>query len=262
MNSHEIDYQIHGDDMQIVAVELDPNETVIAEAGSMNWMDSGIHFEAKMGDGTNADKGIFGKMMGVGKRLITGESLFLTHFTNTGEGKKEVAFAAPYPGSIVPMNLSDYNGEILCQKDAFLCAAMGTNVSIAFTKKIGAGFFGGEGFILQKLKGNGMAFLHAGGTVVKKELNNETLLIDTGCIVAFSSGLEYNIEKAGNLKSMLFGGEGLFLATVKGTGTVYLQSLPFSRMADRILQHAPSAGGKSKGEGSVLGGLGRLIDGD
>ena len=262
MDSHVIDYKIHGDDMQVVSIELDPNETVIAEAGSMNWMDSGISFEAKMGDGTEPDSGIMGKLFSVGKRVLTGESIFLTHFTNIESGKKEVAFAAPYPGSIIALDLKDVNGEILCQKDAFLCAAMGTNVSIAFNKRIGAGFFGGEGFILQKLKGNGLAFLHAGGTVVKKELNNQTLLIDTGCIVAFSTGLDYSIERAGNLKSMIFGGEGLFLATVKGTGTVYLQSLPFSRMADRILQNAPKHGGKSKGEGSILGGLGRMIDGD
>tara|TARA_B100000579_G_scaffold428446_1_gene438603 strand:+ start:23 stop:820 length:798 start_codon:yes stop_codon:yes gene_type:complete len=262
MDSHVIDYKIHGDDMQVVSIELDPNETVIAEAGSMNWMDRGISFEAKMGDGTEPDSGIMGKLFSVGKRVLTGESIFLTHFTNIESGKKEVAFAAPYPGSIIAVNLKDLNGEILCQKDAFLCAAMGTNVSIAFNKRIGAGFFGGEGFILQKLTGNGLAFLHAGGTVVKKELNNQTLLIDTGCIVAFTSGLDYSIERAGNLKSMIFGGEGLFLATVKGTGTVYLQSLPFSRMADRILQNAPKNGGKSKGEGSILGGLGRMIDGD
>ena len=262
MDSHVIDYKIHGDDMQVVAIELDPNETVIAEAGSMNWMDSGISFEAKMGDGTEPDSGIMGKLFSVGKRVLTGESIFLTHFTNIESGKKEVAFAAPYPGSIIAVDLKDVNGEILCQKDAFLCAAMGTNVSIAFNKRIGAGFFGGEGFILQKLTGNGLAFLHAGGTVVKKELNNQTLLIDTGCIVAFSTGLDYSIERAGNLKSRIFGGEGLFLATVKGTGTVYLQSLPFSRMADRILQNAPKVGGKSKGEGSILGGLGRMIDGD
>ena len=262
MDSHVIDYKIHGDDMQVVSIELDPNETVIAEAGSMNWMDSGISFEAKMGDGTEPDSGVMGKLFSVGKRVLTGESIFLTHFTNIESGKKEVAFAAPYPGSIIAVDLKDVNGEILCQKDAFLCAAMGTNVAIAFNKRIGAGFFGGEGFILQKLSGNGLAFLHAGGTVVKKELNNQTLLIDTGCIVAFSTGLDYSIERAGNLKSMIFGGEGLFLATIKGTGTVYLQSLPFSRMADRILQNAPKKGGKSKGEGSILGGLGRMIDGD
>ena len=262
MNSHEIDYKIYGDDMQIVSIELDPQETVIAEAGSMNWMDTEIKFEAKMGDGSQPDKGIFGKLLDVGKRVLTGESIFLTHFTNEGQGKKEVSFAAPYPGSIIPLDLTSVNGEILCQKDAFLCAAKGTEVSIAFNKRLGAGFFGGEGFILQKLKGDGMAFLHAGGTIVEKELNNASLLIDTGCIVAFTQGLEYDIQRAGNLKSMFFGGEGLFLAKIQGTGKVYLQSLPFSRLADRIIQHAPKVGGTSKGEGSILGELGRFIDGD
>ena len=262
MNSHEIDYKIYGDDMQIVSIELDPQETVIAEAGSMNWMDTEIKFEAKMGDGSQPDKGIFGKLLDVGKRVLTGESIFLTHFTNEGQGKKEVSFAAPYPGSIISLDLTSVNGEILCQKDAFLCAAKGTEVSIAFNKRLGAGFFGGEGFILQKLKGDGMAFLHAGGTIVEKELNNASLLIDTGCIVAFTQGLEYDIQRAGNLKSMFFGGEGLFLAKIQGTGKVYLQSLPFSRLADRIIQHAPKVGGTSKGEGSILGELGRFIDGD
>ncbi len=262
MNSHEIDYTITGDDMQVVSIQLDPQETVIAEAGAMNWMDRGITFEAKMGDGSNPDKSVFGKLLDVGKRALTGESIFMTHFTNTVAGKKEVAFAAPYPGKIIPVDLSTVGGEIICQKDAFLCAAKGTEVTIAFTKRLGAGFFGGEGFILQKLRGDGLAFLHAGGTIVKKELNNESLLIDTGCIVAFDQGLEYSIERAGNLKSMFFGGEGLFLATLQGTGTVYLQSLPFSRLADRVIQHAPKMGGSSKGEGSILGGIGRLIDGD
>jgi len=262
MRSHEIEYQIHGDDMQVVSVILDPQETVIAEAGAMNWMDRDIQFEAKMGDGSQPNQGMFSKLASVGKRLLTGESLFLTHFTNNGFGKKEVSFAAPYPGKILPLNLKEIGGEIICQKDSFLCAAKGTEVSIAFTKRFGAGFFGGEGFILQRLRGDGMAFLHAGGTIVKKTLNNESLLIDTGCIVGFSPGLDYSIERAGNLKSMFFGGEGLFLATVQGTGTVYLQSLPFSRLADRIIQHAPKMGGSSKGEGSILGGLGRMIDGD
>ena len=228
----------------------------------MNWMDTEIKFEAKMGDGSQPDKGIFGKLLDVGKRVLTGESIFLTHFTNEGQGKKEVSFAAPYPGSIIPLDLTSVNGEILCQKDAFLCAAKGTEVSIAFNKRLGAGFFGGEGFILQKLKGDGMAFLHAGGTIVEKELNNASLLIDTGCIVAFTQGLEYDIQRAANLKSMFFGGEGLFLAKIQGTGKVYLQSLPFSRLADRIIQHAPKMGGTSKGEGSILGELGRFIDGD
>ena len=262
MNSHKIDYKIYGDDMQIVSIELDPQETVIAEAGSMNWMDTDIKFEAKMGDGSQPDKGIFGKLLDVGKRVLTGESIFLTHFTNEGHGKKEVSFASPYPGSIIPLDLTTVNGEILCQKDTFLCAAKGTEVSIAFNKRLGSGFFGGEGFILQKLKGDGLAFLHAGGTIVERELNNEALLIDTGCIVAFTQGLDYDIQRAGNLKSMFFGGEGLFLAKIQGTGKVYLQSLPFSRLADRIIQHAPKIGGTSKGEGSILGELGRFIDGD
>ncbi len=262
MQSHEINYTIQGDDLQMVTIALDPQETVVAEAGTMNWMHPDISFEAKTGDGSEPDKGFFGKILDVGKRALTGESLFLTHFTNHGYNRNEVAFAAPYPGSIVPIDLKQVHGEILCQKDAFLCAAKGTKVSIAFTKRFGAGLFGGEGFILQKLSGDGLAFLHAGGTVIEKELNNESIMVDTGCIVGFSSSIEYTIEKAGNLKSMLFGGEGLFLAKLSGTGKIYLQSLPFSRLADRIIKHAPKMGGKSKGEGSVLGGIGRMIDGD
>jgi len=261
MKCHKVDYKIIGDDIQIVEVELDPGETVIAEAGAMNYMDDGITFEAKMGDGSKPDGGFFGKLMDAGKRAITGESIFLTHFTNSGSGKKSVAFAAPYPGKIIPIDMTKVNGELLCQKDAFLCAALGTEVGIAFTKRLGAGFFGGEGFILQRLNGDGMAFVHAGGTVIKKKLNNDIIRVDTGCIVAFTSGINYDIERAGSLKSMFFGGEGLFLATLSGTGVVLLQSLPFSRMADRILQHAPSAGGSRKGEGSVLGGIGDLIGG-
>jgi len=262
MKSHEIEYKIYGDDMQVVAIELDPQETVIAEAGAMNWLDPAIAFESKMGDGSKPDTGFFGKLLEVGKRALTGESLFLTHFTNRGEGKKEVSFAAPFPGKIIPVDLKDFPNGLLCQKDSFLCAAKGTSVSIAFTKRLGTGFFGGEGFILQKLQGDGLAFMHAGGTVVKKELNNSSIYIDTGCIVAFTDTLEYTIERAGNLKSMFFGGEGMFLAKLTGTGTVYLQSLPFSRLADRILMNAPKAGGSSKGEGSLLGGLGRVLDGD
>lgn len=262
MQCHEVDFEIIGNDMQVVEVELDPGETVIAEAGAMNWMEDGISFEAKMGDGSDSGGGFLGKLMNAGKRMITGESLFMTHFTNNASTKKKVAFAAPYPGKIIPINLGETGGELLCQKDSFLCSALGTKISIAFTKKLGAGFFGGEGFILQKLNGDGMVFVHAGGTVVKKTLNNETLRIDTGCIVAFSPELDYDIEKAGNLKSMFFSGEGLFLATLKGTGVVYLQSLPFSRMADRIVQSAPSAGGSRKGEGSVLGAIGGMLDGD
>ena len=262
MQSHEVDYEIFGNDMQVVEVELDPSEAVIAEAGAMNWMEEDITFEAKMGDGSNTDEGFMGKLFSAGKRAITGESLFMTHFTNEGRDKRRVAFAAPYPGSIIPIDLSQIDNELICQKDAFLCAALGTELSIAFNRKLGAGFFGGEGFILQRLRGDGMAFVHAGGAVIKKELHGETLRVDTGCLVAFSPGIDYDIEMTKGLKSMFFGGEGLFLATLQGTGTLYLQSLPFSRLADRILEHAPAAGGSSKGEGSVLGGLGDMLDGD
>jgi len=262
MRSHEVDYEIIGDDIQIVEIELDPGETVIAEAGAMNYMEDGIAFEAKMGDGSQPESCCFGKLMSAGQRALTGESIFLTHFTNQGAGKRRVAFAAPYPGKIIPINLTKVNGELMCQKDAFLCAAMGTEIGIAFNKRLGTGFFGGEGFIMQRLTGDGRAFVHAGGTVIKKKLNNETLRVDTGCLVAFTNGIDYDIQRAGSLKSMFFGGEGLFLATLRGTGVVLLQSLPFSRMADRILQHAPRAGGTQKGEGSVLGGIGRLLDGN
>ena len=264
MRSHDVDYEIHGNEMQIVEVELDPGETVIAEAGGMNYMEDGIVFETKMGDGSAASgSGFMSLLKNVGKRVLTGESIFMTHFTNrAASGKKRVAFAAPYPGKIIPMKLSDYGGEILCEKDAFLCAAYGTAVGIAFQKRFGAGLFGGEGFILQRLSGDGMAFIHAGGTIIKRELRGETLRVDTGCLVAFTSGIHYSIERAGNLKSMVFGGEGLFLTTLTGHGTVWLQSLPFSRLADRILANAPSAGGASTGEGSLLGGIGRLLDGN
>jgi uncharacterized protein (TIGR00266 family) len=261
MQSHEVDYQIFGDDMQLVEVELDPQETVVAEAGAMSYMEEDIDFTARMGDGSGDASGLIGKLVGAGKRVLTGESIFMTHFTNQGMQKRRVAFAAPYPGHIIPVNLSETGGRILCQKEAFLCAAMGTRVSIAFNRKLGAGFFGGEGFILQKLEGDGLAFIHAGGSVIRKDLAGETLRVDTGCLVAFSDSIEYDIQRAGNLKSMLFGGEGLFLATLRGHGTVYLQSLPFSRLADRILANAPSAGGNQKGEGSSLGSLYRMIDG-
>lgn len=262
MQCDEVDYEIFGNDMQIVEVELDPDETVVAEAGAMNYMNQDISFEAKMGDGSNPNEGMMGKLLGAGKRVLTGESIFMTHFTNNGSDKRRVAFAAPYPGQIVPVNMQEHGGTLLCQKDAFLCAAMGTKVSIALTKKLGAGFFGGEGFILQKLEGDGMAFVHAGGTIITKDLQDETLLVDTGCLVAFTTGIDYSIERAGGLKSMFFGGEGMFLTTLRGTGRVYLQSLPFSRMSDRILAHAPSAGGSRKGEGSILGTIGGLLDGD
>ena len=257
MKCHEVDYEIFGDDMQIIEVELDPSETVIAEAGVMNYMEEGIGFETKMGDGSKPVKGVLDSLMHVGKRVLTGESIFMTHFSNIGQGKKRVAFAAPYPGRIVALDMASLGEELYCQKDAFLCAAFGTSIDIAFQRKLGTGFFGGEGFILQHLTGDGKAFVHVGGTVIKRELKGETLRVDTGCVAAFTKGIDYNIERAGNLKSMVFGGEGLFLATLKGTGTVYLQSLPFSRLANRVIQ-AGRVGG-AKGEGSVLGGLGDIF---
>jgi len=262
MKCHQVDHKIYGDDMQMVEVELDPGETVIAEAGAMNFMEEGIDFQAKMGDGSEPDKGIMGRLLDVGKRAITGESIFLTHFTNHGRAKSRVTFAAPYPGKVIALNMAELGGEIFCEKDAFLCAAYGTSVGIAFQKRFGTGFFGGEGFILQRLRGDGMAFLHSGGTVTKRELRGETLRVDTGCLVGFTPGVTYDIERAGGLKSMFFGGEGLFLATLRGHGTVWLQSLPFSRLADRVVAHAPRLGGSRKGEGSVLGGLGDLLGGD
>lgn len=260
MKCHEVDFQIVGDDMQMVIIELDPGETVIAEAGAMNYMEADIVFEAKLGDGSQPEQGLMGKLLSAGKRAITGESLFMTHFTNLGRGKRCAAFAAPFPGKIIPMNLSQNTGEILCQKDAFLCAALGTRLDIAFQRRLGAGFFGGEGFILQRLQGDGMIFMHGCGTIIERELKGETLRLDTGCLVAFEPSIDYDIERAGNLKSMFFGGEGLFLATLRGHGRVWLQSLPFSRLADRIIAHAPRTGGKDQGEGSVIGGLGRLFE--
>ncbi|MEO5363033.1 MAG: TIGR00266 family protein [Magnetococcus sp. DMHC-8] len=259
---HVVDYEIIGGDIQLVEIELDPGETVIAEAGAMNYMEDGIVFAARMGDGSSPRAGFLSDMLSVGKRLLTGESLFMTHFTNEGMGKQRVAFAAPYPGRIIPMHLATLGGELLCQKDAFLCAALGTTVGIAFTQRLGAGFFGGEGFILQKLTGDGLAFLHACGAVVEKRLHGERLRVDTGCLVAFTPGIDYSIERAGGLTSMFFGGEGLFLATLQGHGTVWLQSLPFSRLADRILANSASlqgGGGGSREESSLLGDLGRLI---
>jgi len=262
MHCHEVDYEIRGNDMQLVEVELDPGETVVAEAGAMMYMDDGITFDTRMGDGSQPDQGVLGSLFSAGKRMVTGESLFTTHFTNRGAGKRRVAFAGPYPGTIVALDMKEYQGRITCQKDAFLCAALGTRIDITLNRRLGSGLFGGEGFILQTLHGDGMAFIQAGGTVIEKRLLGETLRVDTGCLVGFTDGIDYDIERAGGLKSMVFGGEGLFLATLRGTGTVWLQSLPFSRMADRIIASAPSSGGSSKGEGSVLGGLGRLIDGD
>lgn len=248
MRCHKVDYEIIGNSMPMLEVELDPGETVIAEAGSMNYIEQDIEFETKMGDGADPDQGMFGKLFSAGKRMMTGESLFMTHFSNSGSEKRRAAFAAPYPGTIVPVDMSQTGERLYCQKDAFLCAALGTRLSVAFSKKLGAGFFGGEGFVLQKLEGDGMAFIQAGGSVVEKQLNNETLRIDTGCLVGFSEGISYDIEMVKGLKSMFLGGEGLWLATVSGTGTVWVQSLPFSRLADRIVAAAPALGGSGKGE--------------
>ncbi|NRA16571.1 MAG: TIGR00266 family protein [Oceanospirillaceae bacterium] len=248
MKSHEVDYEIIGEACQLVEIELDPGETVIAEAGAMNYLEEGIDFESKMGDGSNPDEGLMSKMFGAAKRKLTGESVFITHFTNNGSGKRRVAFSAPYPGSIVALDMAELGGRVICQKDSFLAAALGTKISITFNRKLGAGFFGGEGFILQSLEGDGKAFIHAGGTLIKKQLKGETLRVDTGCLVGFTEGINYDIERAGSLKSMIFGGEGLFLATLSGHGTVWLQSMPFSRLADRIIQSAPSISGGSIGE--------------
>jgi uncharacterized protein (TIGR00266 family) len=260
---HEIDYKIHGDDMQFVEIELDPQEAALAEAGGMMYMDDGIEMETIFGDGTKSNSGFLGALMGAGKRLLTGESLFMTVFQNRGAGKKRVAFGAPYPGKIIPVNLKDIGGELICQKDSFLCAAKGVSVGIAFNRKIGAGLFGGEGFIMQRLQGDGLTFVHAGGTIYQRDLAmGEVLRIDTGCIVAFQPTVNFDIQFVGKIKTALFGGEGLFFATLRGPGRIWLQSLPLSRLADRIVSASPRAGGGGREEGSVLGGLGRLLDGD
>ena len=260
---HEIDYKIHGDDMQFVEIELDPSEAVVAEAGGMMFMDDGIAMETIFGDGSQRNNGLMGALMGAGKRLLTGESLFMTVFQNQGTGKKRVAFGAPYPGKIAPMHLTALGGELIAQKDSFLCAAKGVSVGIAFQRRLGAGLFGGEGFIMQRLTGDGWAFVHAGGTLYERELTaGEILRVDTGCIVAFQSSIHYDIQMVGGIKTALFGGEGLFFATLRGPGKIWLQSLPFSRLAGRIIAAAPQTGRGGRGEGSVLGGLGRMIDGD
>jgi uncharacterized protein (TIGR00266 family) len=260
---HEVDFEIHGSEMQFVEVELDPQEAAVAEAGAMMFMEDGIAMETIFGDGRPQQGGFFGKLMGAGKRLLTGESLFMTVFENRGAGKRRVAFAAPYPGKILPMHLSKLGGEIIAQKDSFLCAAKGVSVGIAFQKKIGVGLFGGEGFIMQRLQGDGLAFVHAGGTLYERLLTpGETLRVDTGCIVAFQPSIQYDIQFVGGLKTAFFGGEGMFFATLRGPGRIWLQSLPFSRLADRIHAAAPQNGGGGREEGSVLGGLGRMLDGD
>lgn len=263
MKAHEIDYTIFGEEMQFVEIELDPKEGVVAEAGSFMMMDDQIKMDTIFGDGSGQSKDILGSLFSAGKRLLTGESLFMTVFTNESGFKKKISFASPFPGKIIPIDLNAYQGEFICQKDAFLCAAKGVSISIEFSKKLGRGFFGGEGFIMEKIQGDGMAFLHSSGTVIRKELRaNEVLKVDTGCIVGFSRTVNYDIQFIGGIRNTLFGGEGMFFATLTGPGTVAIQSLPFSRLADRILSHAPSTGGKRKGEGSVLGGLGDLLDGD
>lgn len=263
MTSHEIDYRIYGEEMQYVEIELDPQEAVVAEAGSFMMMDDGVAMNTIFGDGSNQNEGLMGKLFSAGKRLLTGESLFMTVFLNQGYGKKKVSFASPYPGKIIPIDLTDFGGKFICQKDAFLCAAKGVTVGIEFSRKLGRGLFGGEGFIMQKLEGDGLAFVHAGGTLARKELQaGEVLKVDTGCIVGFSPAVDYDIEFVGGIKNTVFGGEGLFYATLRGPGVAYIQSLPFSRLAGRIYAAAPQGGGQQRGEGSILGGLGNLLDGD
>jgi uncharacterized protein (TIGR00266 family) len=258
MRSHEVDYKIIGEDIQIVEIELDPNETVIAEAGSMLFMEDGIQFETKMGDGSQPEQSFLGKLMTAGSRVLMGESIFMTHFTNRGVGKRKVAFAAPYPGTIRAVDLARINGNtLIVQKDAFLCAALGTSMTMHFNQKFGVGLFGGEGFILQKIQGDGMAFIHSGGVVVERQLNNETLRVDTGCIVGFEPQIDFSIERSGSLKSMVFGGEGIFLSTLRGTGKVWIQSLPISKLVQRL---SVGGGNSTKEGGSILGGLGNLLD--
>ncbi len=253
MQSHEIDYKIIGEDIQIVEVELDPGETVIAEAGAMLYLDEGINFKTKMGDGSNPNEGFFGKLVNAGTRLLTGESIFMTHFTNEGYQKGKVGFSAPYPGTVIPLDLSKLrHNELIVQKDGFLCAALGTKLTIYFNKKLGSGLVGGEGFILEKISGDGMAFIHAGGVIIERELNNETLRIDTGCVVAFEPTLNFGVQRAGGLKSMLFGGEGIFLATLSGTGKIWIQSMPFRKLVQAI---APYGQNSNKGGSSLLGGF-------
>ncbi len=263
MTSHEIDYRIYGEEMQFVEIELDPQEGVIAEAGSFMMMDDGIKMETIFGDGSQKNEGLMGKIFGAGKRLLTGESLFMTAFYNILSGKRNVSFASPYPGKIIPIDLNEFQGKFICQKDAFLCAAKGVSIGIEFSKRLGRGLFGGEGFIMQKLEGDGMAFVHAGGTTAEKVLQpGEILRVDTGCIIGFTQDVDYDIEFVGGIKNTIFGGEGLFFAKLQGPGKVFIQSLPFSRLAQRVWASAPKGGGKNKGEGSILGGLGNILDGD
>ncbi len=258
--NHEIDFRIYGEEIQIVEIELDPQETAIAESGSFMMMDQDIQMQTMFGDGSQANQGLLGKLMSAGKRMLTGESLFMTAFTNVGQGKKKVSFAAPYPGKIIPMDLQRMGGKVICQKDAFLCAAKGVSIGIEWQRKLGTGIFGGEGFIMEKLEGDGMAFVHAGGMVIERELlPGQVLKIDTGCVVAYTSGVHFDVEFVKGIRNMVFGGEGLFFATLRGPGKVWIQSLPISRMAARLVSYGT---GKRKEEGSILGGLGNLLDGD
>jgi uncharacterized protein (TIGR00266 family) len=258
--NHEIDYCILGNEMQCVEIELDPQESVIAEPGSFMMMDNSIQMQTVFGDGSTKDSGIMGKLFSAGKRLLTGENLFMTVYTNLGSGKRKVSFASPYPGKIIPLDLSEMGGKVICQKDSFLCAAKGVSVGIEFQRKLGTGLFGGEGFIMQKLEGDGLCFVHAGGHIVERTLEHgEMLKVDTGCIVAFSQNIDYDIQFVGGIKNTLFGGEGVFFATLSGPGKVWIQSLPVSRLASRIMQYGTF---NRKEEGSILGGLGNLLDGD
>ena len=260
---HEIDYKLFGEDLQYVEIELDPMEAVVSEAGAMMYMEAGIEMETIFGDGSQKQSGFMGALMGAGKRLLTGESLFMTVFQNRGNQRQKVAFGAPYPGRIVPIHLQELGGELIAQKDSFLCAAKGVSVGIAFNKKIGVGLFGGEGFIMERLQGDGWAFVHAGGMLMSRQLGpGEVLRIDTGCVVAYTPTVDFDIQMVRGVKSMLFGGEGMFFATLRGPGRIWLQSLPFSRLANRIFAASPKAGGGGREEGSLLGGLGRILDGD
>lgn len=259
MNSHDVDYRIYGHDIQVLEIELDPGESVIAEAGTMVYMEEAIAWDTRMGDGSEPDQGFFGKLLQAGSRMITGESLFITHFTHNGSyGKAHVGFSAPYPGTIMPIDLRTMPQGLIVQKDGFLAAARGTKLAIHFNQRLGAGFFGGEGFILQKITGDGKAFIHAGGTVIEKQLNNEVLRVDTGCVVAFEPGIDFSVARAGNLKSMIFGGEGLMLATLRGTGRVWLQSMPVKKLIQALM---PNGGNARKESGSVLGNfVGNILD--
>lgn len=263
MPSHEIDYRLIGEEIQAVEIELDPQETTIAEPGSFMMMESGIKMETLLGDGSRENESFLGKVWNAGKRALTGEGLFMTAYSNVDSVKRKVYFASPYPGKIIPLDLKAFGGKIICQKDAFLCAAKGVSVSIEFRKRIGVGLFGGEGFIMQKLEGDGLAFLHAGGSIIEKNLKSgEELKVDTGCLVGFEPSVDYDIQFIGGLRNTLFGGEGVFFARLLGPGKVFIQSLPFSRLADRVISSAPKMNGRNKGEGSILGGIGNFLDGD